>query len=152
MGGQGGRGRTIRTVAPKAPPTGARPSDAFTRAQKREPYSRMRLTRTLDERLVAGHGQTEAVGGLFRSLGKAADAAGRTVARERRDVLSPLIRHMGSMLVKWASPLEILRRRMAALAAGVAHFFTLRGADCVGQAYDAAGATASGAVRWAARY
>lgn len=95
MGGQGGRGRTIRTVAPKAPPTGARPTDARTRAPSREPDSPMRLTRT---------------------------------------------------------PVEILRRYTVPVTAGVTHFFTLRGADCVGSAYDAAGATASGTVRWAARY
>ncbi|MBK9978592.1 MAG: hypothetical protein IPP20_11800 [Gemmatimonadetes bacterium] len=69
----------------------------------------MRLTRTLEERLVALYRQTKVVGGLFRSLGQEADAVGSTFALERRDVMSPLIRNMGSMLVKGATPLEILR-------------------------------------------
>jgi pyruvate dehydrogenase E1 component alpha subunit/2-oxoisovalerate dehydrogenase E1 component alpha subunit len=73
----------------------------------------MRLTRTLEERLVALYRQTKVVGGLFRSLGQEADAVGSAYALERRDVLSPLIRNLGSMLVKGATPVEILRQYMA---------------------------------------
>jgi pyruvate dehydrogenase E1 component alpha subunit/2-oxoisovalerate dehydrogenase E1 component alpha subunit len=53
------------------------------------------------------------VGGLFRSLGQEADAVGSAYALERRDILSPLIRNMGSMLVKGATPVEMLRQYMA---------------------------------------
>jgi len=73
----------------------------------------MRLTRTLEERLVALYRQTKVVGGLFRSLGQEADAVGSAYALERRDILSPLIRNMGSMLVKGATPVEMLRQYMA---------------------------------------
>lgn len=73
----------------------------------------MRLTRTLEERLVALYRQTRVVGGLFRSLGQEADAVGSSFALERRDIMSPLIRNMGSMLAKGATPLEILRQYMA---------------------------------------
>jgi pyruvate dehydrogenase E1 component alpha subunit/2-oxoisovalerate dehydrogenase E1 component alpha subunit len=73
----------------------------------------MRLTRTLEERLVALYRQTKVVGGLFRSLGQEADAVGSTYALERRDVMSPLIRNLGSMLVKGATPVEVLRQYMA---------------------------------------
>ena len=76
-------------------------------------YYWMRLTRTLEERLVALYRQTKVVGGLFRSLGQEADAVGTAFALERRDVLSPLIRNLGSMLVKGATPVEILRQYMA---------------------------------------
>ncbi len=76
-------------------------------------YRWMRLTRTLEERLVALYRQTKVVGGLFRSLGQEACAVGSAFALERRDVLSPLIRNLGSMLVKGAEPLEILRQYMA---------------------------------------
>jgi len=78
-----------------------------------ELYYWMRLTRTLEERLVALYRQTKVVGGLFRSLGQEADSVGSAFALERRDVLSPLIRNLGSMLVKGATPLEILRQYMA---------------------------------------
>ena len=73
----------------------------------------MRLTRTLEERLVALYRQTKVVGGLFRSLGQEADAVGCAYALERRDIMSPLIRNMGAMLVKGATPLEILKQYMA---------------------------------------
>lgn len=91
----------------------ARPSDALSRAQRLELYRYMRLTRTLEERLVALYRQTKVVGGLFRSLGQEADAVGSAYALEQRDVLSPLIRNLGSMLVKGATPLEVLRQYMA---------------------------------------
>ncbi|HEX7024949.1 MAG TPA: thiamine pyrophosphate-dependent dehydrogenase E1 component subunit alpha [Gemmatimonadales bacterium] len=85
----------------------------LTREQLLELYYWMRLTRTLEERLVALYRQTKVVGGLFRSLGQEADAVGSAFALERRDVLSPLIRNLGSMLVKGATPVEILRQYMA---------------------------------------
>jgi TPP-dependent pyruvate/acetoin dehydrogenase alpha subunit len=85
----------------------------FSRHQLLDLYRWMRLTRTLEERLVALYRQTKVVGGLFRSLGQEACAVGSAYALERRDVLSPLIRNLGSMLVKGAEPLEILRQYMA---------------------------------------
>jgi pyruvate dehydrogenase E1 component alpha subunit/2-oxoisovalerate dehydrogenase E1 component alpha subunit len=89
------------------------PSSQLTRAQLLDLYYWMRLTRTLEERLVALYRQTKVVGGLFRSLGQEADAVGSTYALERRDVMSPLIRNLGSMLVKGATPVEVLRQYMA---------------------------------------
>lgn len=88
-------------------------ADQLTRAQRLELYRHMRMTRTLEERLVALYRQTKVVGGLFRSLGQEADAVGSAFALEQRDIMSPLIRNMGSMLVKGATPLEILRQYMA---------------------------------------
>jgi pyruvate dehydrogenase E1 component alpha subunit/2-oxoisovalerate dehydrogenase E1 component alpha subunit len=85
----------------------------LSREQLLELYYWMRLTRTLEERLVALYRQTKVVGGLFRSLGQEADAVGSAFALRREDVLSPLIRNLGSMLVKGATPVEILRQYMA---------------------------------------
>ncbi len=90
-----------------------RPSDALSREQRIALYRYMRLTRVLEERLVALYRQTKVVGGLFRSLGQEADAVGSAFALEQRDVLSPLIRNLGAMLVKGATPLEVLRQYMA---------------------------------------
>ena len=89
------------------------PSAALTREQRLELYYWMRLTRTLEERLVALYRQTKVVGGLFRSLGQEADAVGACYALERRDVMSPLIRNLGAMLVKGATPVEVLKQYMA---------------------------------------
>jgi TPP-dependent pyruvate/acetoin dehydrogenase alpha subunit len=109
---QGG-GRGARKSA-AAPPAAAPESDTtLTRAQRLELYYWMRLTRSLEERLVNLYRQTKVVGGLFRSLGQEADAVGSCYALERRDVMSPLIRNMGSMLVKGATPVEILKQYMA---------------------------------------
>ena len=91
----------------------SRPSERLSRPQLMELYYWMRLTRTLEERLVALYRQTKVVGGLFRSLGQEADAVGACYALEKRDIMSPLIRNMGAMLVKGATPVEILKQYMA---------------------------------------
>jgi len=88
-------------------------SPDLTRPQLLELYYWMRLTRSLEERLVNLYRQTKVVGGLFRSLGQEACAVGSAYALRREDVLSPLIRNLGSMLVKGATPLEVLRQYMA---------------------------------------
>ena len=89
------------------------PSAALKKEQLLDLYYWMRLTRTLEERLVALYRQTKVVGGLFRSLGQEADAVGACYALEKRDIMSPLIRNMGAMLVKGATPVEILKQYMA---------------------------------------
>src|SRR5256714_7090838 len=87
----------------------------LSRAQKLELYYYMRLTRALEERLVNLYRQTKVIGGLFRSLGQEADAVGSAYAldRSKGDVLSPLIRNLGSMLVQGAKPTEIIKQYMA---------------------------------------
>jgi len=94
-----------------------RANDALTltREQRLELYYYMRLTRQLEERLVNLYRQTKVVGGLFRSLGQEADAVGSAYAldRSKGDILSPLIRNLGSMLVQGAKPVEILKQYMA---------------------------------------
>jgi TPP-dependent pyruvate/acetoin dehydrogenase alpha subunit len=90
-----------------------RPRDALSREQKIELYYWMKLTRQLEERLVNLYRQTKVVGGLFRSLGQEADAVGSCFALEQRDVMSPLIRNLGAMLVKGATPVEVLKQYMA---------------------------------------
>ncbi len=99
-------------TASRAP---SRPSDALSLEKKVELYYWMRLTRSLEERLVNLYRQTKVVGGLFRSLGQEADAVGSAFALDRGqgDILSPLIRNLGSMLVQGARPLEIIRQYMA---------------------------------------
>src|SRR5688500_9991789 len=122
-----GSGDGSRGSAVAAPKRGARPAGhaatsddtpgsaaaRLSRAQRLELYYWMRLTRTLEERLVALYRQAKVVGGLFRALGQEADAVGSAFALERRDILSPLIRNLGAMLVKGATPLEVVRQYMA---------------------------------------
>lgn len=110
---------TSRTAPPasvpplrEAPPIPA----GLTRGQLLEIYRYLRLTRTLEERLVALYRQTKVIGGLFRSLGQEGESVGSAYALERgshKDFLSPLIRNLGSMLVMGAEPIQILRQYMA---------------------------------------
>ena len=99
---------TVPATAPSIPA-------GLNRDQLLELYFYMRLTRSLEERLVNLYRQTKVIGGLFRSLGQEADAVGSAYAldRTRGDILSPLIRNLGSMLVQGATPLEVLRQYMA---------------------------------------
>jgi TPP-dependent pyruvate/acetoin dehydrogenase alpha subunit len=86
------------------------------RDQLLEMYRFLRLTRTLEERLVALYRQSKVIGGLFRSLGQEGESVASAYALERGqncDILSPLIRNLGSMLVMGAPPVEILRQYMA---------------------------------------
>ena len=88
----------------------------LSRDQLLEIYYYLRLTRTLEERLVALYRQTKVVGGLYRSLGQEGESVASAYALERgshRDILSPLIRNLGSMLVMGAKPVEIPRQYMA---------------------------------------
>jgi TPP-dependent pyruvate/acetoin dehydrogenase alpha subunit len=105
------RGAALRARAEAREPRAAWAN--LSREQLLDLYYWMRLTRTLEERLVALYRQTKVVGGLFRSLGQEADAVGSCYALEKRDVMSPLIRNMGAMLVKGATPVEILKQYMA---------------------------------------
>ena len=102
---------------PATQPTGVIPSGAaLSTDQLLEIYYYLRLTRTLEERLVALYRQTKVIGGLFRSLGQEAESVASAYALERgrnKDILSPLIRNLGSLLVMGAQPIEILRQYMA---------------------------------------
>lgn len=69
----------------------------------------MRLTRSLEDRLDNLLKQGKIVGGLFRSLGQEATAVGSAYALDHKygDMLSPLTRDMGAMLVMGARPREV---------------------------------------------
>src|SRR5881296_4397125 len=102
--------RTVPTTQPPAIPAG------LAREQLLEIYRYLRLTRTLEERLTALYRQSKVIGGLFRSLGQEGESVASAYALERgrhRDILSPLIRNLGSLLVMGARPVEILRQYMA---------------------------------------
>src|SRR5881394_1136682 len=97
---------------PQSPPFPA----GLTRDQLLEIYRYLRLTRTLEERLTALYRQSKVIGGLFRSLGQEGESVGSAYALNRGqnpDILSPLIRNLGSMLVMGAEPIAILRQYMA---------------------------------------
>ncbi|HWW59775.1 MAG TPA: thiamine pyrophosphate-dependent dehydrogenase E1 component subunit alpha, partial [Thermoanaerobaculia bacterium] len=75
----------------------------------------LRLTRTLEERLVALFRQAKVIGGLYRSLGQEGEsvAAAYALDYEQGDVVQPLIRNIGSILVAGAKPADIIKQYMA---------------------------------------
>jgi pyruvate dehydrogenase E1 component alpha subunit/2-oxoisovalerate dehydrogenase E1 component alpha subunit len=90
----------------------------LTQDQLLEMYRLVRLTRSLEEKLENLFRQSKIVGGLFRSLGQEGESVASAYALRRRDdgtgdVLSPLIRNLGSMLTIGATPGEVVRQYMA---------------------------------------
>jgi len=75
----------------------------------------MRLTRALEERIVALFRQSKVIGGIYRSLGQEGESVATASALDfsQGDIVSPLIRNMGSLIVAGAKPVEILRQYMA---------------------------------------
>ncbi|HEY2093661.1 MAG TPA: thiamine pyrophosphate-dependent dehydrogenase E1 component subunit alpha [Thermoanaerobaculia bacterium] len=75
----------------------------------------LRLTRTLEERLVALFRQSKVIGGLYRSLGQEGESVAAAYALDYKqgDVVQPLIRNMGSILVAGAKPSDIVKQYMA---------------------------------------
>jgi len=76
-------------------------------------YWWMVLNRRLEERLVNLYRQGKVIGGVYRSLGQEAESVGTAYALETRDFVTPLIRNLGSILVKGAEPVDILQQYMA---------------------------------------
>src|SRR5437899_10633248 len=98
-------------MASRAAPTRESPPipAGLSRGQLLEIYRYLRLTRTLEERLTALYRQSKVIGGLFRSLGQEGESVASAYALERgrhRDILSPLIRNLGSLRGMGAKPFE----------------------------------------------
>jgi pyruvate dehydrogenase E1 component alpha subunit/2-oxoisovalerate dehydrogenase E1 component alpha subunit len=85
----------------------------LTSEQRIELYRFMRLNRTLEEKLVNLYRQGKVVGGLYRSLGQEATSVGTAYALSRGDIVGPLIRNMGSVLVMGFTARDILSQHMA---------------------------------------
>src|SRR5437899_6890969 len=105
-------------MASRARPTTQSPPlpAGLTREQLLDIYRYLRLTRTLEERLTALYRQSKVIGGLFRSLGQEGESVGSAYALERgknRDILSPLIRNLGPMLVCGAQPVQSMLQYLA---------------------------------------
>jgi len=75
----------------------------------------LRLTRTLEERLVALFRQAKVIGGLYRSLGQEGESVAAAYALDYKqgDVVQPLIRNMGAILAAGAKPSDIIKQYMA---------------------------------------
>ena len=108
-----GKKPKIHTYKPKASTRAGAASAALTPDQLLEMYRWIMLTRKLEERLVNLYRQNQVVGGLYRSLGQEAETIGATYALEKEDVVAPLIRNMGAVLVKGYRPRDVAMQYMA---------------------------------------
>jgi len=85
----------------------------LSREQKLELYRFMRLNRVVEERLVNLYRQGKVVGGLYRSLGQEATSVGTAYALKKGDIVGPLIRNLGVVLVMGYSPRDVMTQYMA---------------------------------------
>jgi TPP-dependent pyruvate/acetoin dehydrogenase alpha subunit len=85
----------------------------LSRERKLELYRYLRLNRVLEEKLVNLYRQGKVVGGLYRSLGQEATSVGTAYALEKGDVIGPLIRNLGAVLVMGFTPRDVLAQHMA---------------------------------------
>lgn len=76
-------------------------------------YYFLRLNRSLEERLLSFYKQNKVVGGLYRSLGQEAISVGSAMALEPDDWVAPLIRNVGTYLVKGFAPRDLFTQYMA---------------------------------------
>ena len=104
---------TARAKDPEAPEIVVPEGLDLEREQHLDLFWYMLLNRRLEERLVNLYRQGKVVGGVYRSLGQEAESVGTAYALEERDVVTPLIRNLGSILVKGADPADILKQYMA---------------------------------------
>jgi len=110
---------------------------SLTAKQHLELYYFMQLNRQLEDRLVRLFRQNKIVGGVYSSLGQEAVSVGTAYALEPRDWLAPMIRNIGSLLVKGVRPREIFTQHMAKYTSpthgkdGTSHFGDLKGRHIV---------------------
>lgn len=92
----------------------------------------MQLNRQLEERLVRLFRQNKIVGGVYSSLGQEAISVGSAYALEARDWIAPMIRNIGSLLVRGVKPREVFTQHMAKYTSpthgkdGTSHFGDLK--------------------------
>jgi len=89
----------------------------LTREQRIALYRHMRTTRLVEEKLVALYRQGKIVGGLYRCLGQEATAVGSAFALSKGDILGPLIRNLGSVLVMGFAPRDVFAQHMGKASA-----------------------------------
>jgi TPP-dependent pyruvate/acetoin dehydrogenase alpha subunit len=85
----------------------------LSRQQYLDLYYFMRLNREVEDTMTRLFRQNKIVGGLYSSLGQEAISVGSAYALEKRDWMAPMIRNIGSLLVKGVPPRDIFTQHMA---------------------------------------
>jgi len=93
-----------------------------------ELYRYMLTNRRIEDKLSILYRQTKIVGGLYSSLGQEATSVGTAYALEDGDILAPMIRNLGSYLVRGVSVKDFVSQYTARACSptegkdGTAHF------------------------------
>jgi TPP-dependent pyruvate/acetoin dehydrogenase alpha subunit len=107
-------------------------ASSLTREQHLDLYYYMRLNRELEEQMVRLFRQNKIVGGVYSSLGQEAISVGTAFALGPGDWIAPMIRNIGSLLVRGYKPRDILTQHMARYTSptlgkdGTSHFGDLK--------------------------
>jgi TPP-dependent pyruvate/acetoin dehydrogenase alpha subunit len=83
------------------------------RERQLELYHFLKLNRMTEDRLSNLYRQGKVVGGLYSSRGQEATSVGSAYALAPQDVVGPLIRNLGTMLVRGVKPREVMMQYMA---------------------------------------
>ena len=99
-------------------PSSAAPKDrlaksGLSRERQLELYRFLKLNRLVEDRLTNLYRQGKVVGGLYGSRGQEAVSVGTAYALGPADIVAPLIRNLGVMLVRGVSPREVFTQYMA---------------------------------------
>jgi len=84
----------------------------LTRAQLHEIYYFLRLNRRVDEQLTNLYRQGKVVGGVYASLGQEAISVGTAYALGKDDLIGPMIRNVGAMMVRGFRPRDVFLQYM----------------------------------------
>ncbi len=84
----------------------------LTRAQHHDLYYFLRLNRRVDEQLVALYRQGKVVGGVYSGLGQEAISVGTAYALAPQDLIGPVIRNVGAMLIRSFRPRDLFLQYM----------------------------------------
>src|SRR5206468_158193 len=87
------------------------------KVQLHEIYYYLQLNRILEERLVSLYRTGKVVGGVYTSRGQEAISVATAYALESEDMLAPMIRNLGSLLVRGFKPEDALSQYMARTSA-----------------------------------
>ena len=110
--GRAAKGSAARKGAAKEAVEKLAPTE-LTREQQLDLYRFMKLNRMVEERLGNLYRQGKVVGGLYSSRGQEATSVGSAYALAPQDFMGPLIRNLGSMLVRGVQPREVMMQYMA---------------------------------------
>ncbi len=85
----------------------------LTRRQLHDLYYFLRLNRRVDEQLTNLYRQGKVVGGVYSGLGQEAISVGTACALEPQDFVGPMIRNVGTLLVRGFRPRDLFLQYMA---------------------------------------